>query len=134
MSSSSSGGGFVIPLCSMRDTTGSMDAMDPLQRQSVVWKWSKQDSTHRTAWTTSRIIAPLESSIFSMPGSPSARVGPRFSIRTGFFSSSACLRSLQDVNTTLSTIDYLLYLNAENVARVVPTRKSLSQDSMSSNL
>lgn len=47
-----------------------------------------------TVLATRLKIAPVAISIFSTPGIPSARVGPRFSNRTGFFNSRAYLSNL----------------------------------------
>jgi hypothetical protein len=69
-------------------------------------------------WTTSRITVPVETSSFSMPGMPSARVGPRLTIRTGLVNSSACLSNRK----------------AEYVARVVPAMSSRSQAAISAKL
>lgn len=53
-----------------------------------------QQSTYNTPLTTSLKIVPLGISIFSTPACPSARVGPTFNRRTGFFRSTACFKSL----------------------------------------
>lgn len=76
------------------------------------------------------MITPLASSIFSTPGWPSARDGPTFKIRTGLFSSRACLTSLHRFWDTYDGREVNRYLNAEYVARVVPTMKSRSHFSM----
>ena len=62
--------------------------------ESQVKKGCAAIRAYKTAFTTSRMTAPLEISIFSTPCKPSARVGPRLRSRTGLCSSSACLSSL----------------------------------------
>lgn len=62
--------------------------------ESQIRRASTACIAYKTAFTTSRMTAPLAISSFSTPCRPSARVGPRLRSRTGLCSSNACLNNL----------------------------------------